>query len=199
MESKMSRTLLIALAAALIPAPLQAAQKSKPNIILILADDLGYETIGANGGISYKTPVLDKLAAGGARFKHCYVQPLCTPTRAQIMTGKYNIRNYTQFGSLDAKQVTFANLLKQLGYITGIAGKGSLGAASARPRPCGFDKYCLWQPPRRPPRYANPGREINGVQKDFKKGEYGPDIVNDYALDFITRHKKGPFFLYYPM
>lgn len=69
------------------------------NIILIMADDLGYETIGANGGESYQTPSLDRLAAAGARFEHCYAQPLCTPSRVQIMTGKYNIRIYTNFGT----------------------------------------------------------------------------------------------------
>src|SRR4051794_11175191 len=93
--AKMSRTFLILTAAVLLPAPLQAAQapkESKPNIILILADDLGYETIGANGGTSYRTPVLDRLAATGARFRHCFVQPLCTPTRVQLMTGLYNVR-----------------------------------------------------------------------------------------------------------
>ncbi len=67
------------------------------------------------------------------------------------------------------------------------------------PKKFGFDEYCLWQHTRRPPRYANPGLEINGVEKDYANGEYGPDLVNDYALDFITRKKDGPFFLYYPM
>ena len=68
----------------------QSAEARKPNLILILADDLGYECIGADGGTSYRTPVLDKLAATGMRFTHCYAQPLCTPTRVQLMTGFYN-------------------------------------------------------------------------------------------------------------
>src|SRR5262245_2666169 len=63
-----------------------ATAAPRANVILIMADDLGYETIGANGGTSYKTPVLDRLAAGGVRFTKCYVQPLCTPTRVQLMT-----------------------------------------------------------------------------------------------------------------
>src|SRR4051812_19909911 len=91
---------------------------SKPNIVLILADDLGYECIGANGGTSYKTPVLDKMAATGMRFEHCNVQPLCTPTRVQLMTGIYNIRNYLTFGHMDPNCVTFANVLKKAGYAT---------------------------------------------------------------------------------
>src|SRR3990172_3014044 len=100
---------------------------ARPSVILIMADDLGYETIGANGGTSYPTPVLDKLAATGARFTHCYVQPLCTPTRVQLMTGVYNVRNYVNFGNMDPQSVTFANLLKRAGYATCIAGKWQLG------------------------------------------------------------------------
>lgn len=173
----------------------------KPNVILIMADDLGYETIGANGGTSYRTPVLDQLAATGARFTHCYVQPLCTPTRAQLMTGQYNVRNYVRFGVLDRRAVTFGNLLKQAGYSTCIAGKWQLGQDVNLPQKFGFDEACLWQHTRTPkrPRYANPGLEINGVEKDYTSGEYGPDLVNDYAIDFVTRKQREPFFLYYPM
>ena len=175
------------------------AAPARPNLIVILADDLGYETIGANGGTSYRTPVLDGLAAKGARFTHCYVQPLCTPTRVQLMTGIYNVRNYIRFGFMDPQAVTFANLLQPAGYATCIAGKWQLGQDGGLPKRFGFDEACLWQHTRRPPRYANPGLEINGVAKDYANGEYGPDLVNDYALDFITRKKAGPFFLYYPM
>ncbi len=173
--------------------------KRPPNLILILADDLGYETIGANGGTSYRTPVLDKLAATGARFTHCYAQPLCTPTRVQLMTGLSNVRNYLNFGNMAPQSVTFAHLLKRAGYATCMAGKWQLGRVVDLPRKFGFDEYCLWQHTRRPPRYANPGLEINGVETNFTNGEYGPDLVNDYALDFIARKKESPFFLYYPM
>src|SRR5438445_9261439 len=93
----------------------RAADAPKPNLVLILADDLGYECLGCNGSTTYKTPHLDKLAATGMRFDHCYVQPLCTPTRAQLMTGLYNIRNYSRFGLLDPDATTFANLLKKGG------------------------------------------------------------------------------------
>lgn len=172
---------------------------SHPNVILIMADDLGYETIGANGGTSYRTPVLDKLAAGGVRFDHCYAQSLCTPTRMQLMTGAYNVRNYVTFGHMDAGLRTFGNLFKSAGYVTGIAGKWQLGHDPDLPKKFGFDEHCLWQHTRRPPRYANPGLEINGVERDFSNGEYGPDIVNEYARDFVTRSKDKPFFLYYPM
>jgi arylsulfatase A len=143
--------------------------------------------------------VLDKLAATGARFTQCYVQPLCTPTRVQLMTGRYNIRNYVNFGTLLRSETTFGRLLKQAGYATGICGKWQLGHEKDAPQHFGFDESCLWQHTRRPPRYANPGLEYDGVEKDFSKGEYGPDLVNAFALDFIERHKGGPFFLYYPM
>jgi arylsulfatase A len=176
-----------------------AAAARQPNIILILADDLGYETLGANGGESYRTPELDKLAATGARFEECYVQPLCTPTRVEIMTGQSNVRNYVRFGVIDPKQTTFAQLLKRAGYATGIAGKWQLGRENDLPQKMGFDESCLWQHTRRPSRYANPGLEYNGEERDFNNGEYGPDLVNDFALDFITRHKGEPFLLYYPM
>jgi arylsulfatase A len=177
------------------------AAAEPPNVILIMADDLGYETIGANGGTSYRTPVLDKLAAVGARFEHCYVQPLCTPTRVQLMTGAYNVRNYITFGQMDPKLTTFGNLFKSAGYATCIVGKWQLGHDDELPRRFGFDEACLWQHTRRPPRYTNPGLEINGIQKDYDQGEYGPSLVNDYARDFIARHKgkEKPFFLYYPM
>jgi arylsulfatase A len=178
---------------------LAADQAARPNIVLIMADDLGYECIGANGGTSYPTPHLDALAAGGMRFEHCYSQPLCTPTRVQLMTGQYNVRNYVKFGLLDPGQTTFAHLLKQAGYATCIVGKWQLAGGLEGPKHFGFDEYCLWQLNRRPPRYANPGLEINGVQKDFANGEYGPDLVNRYALDFIGRNKDKPFFVYYPM
>src|SRR4051812_47579256 len=101
---------LITLAACLLLCASAIAAPKKPNIVLILADDLGYECIGANGGTSYKTPQIDKLAETGVRFEHCYAQPVCTPSRLQLMTGIYNVRNYVEFGFLDRGQTTFAHL-----------------------------------------------------------------------------------------
>ncbi len=170
-----------------------------PNIILIMADDFGYEAVTANGGESYQTPNLDRLAAGGMRFEHCYVQPLCTPTRVQLMTGIYNVRNYINFGTLDPKATTFAHLLKRAGYTTGICGKWQLGQGKDLPQHFGFDDALLWQHTRLQPRYANPGLERNGERLDYKNGEYGPTLINDFALEFVTKHKEKPFFLYYPM
>lgn len=175
------------------------AAAPKPNIILIMADDFGYECVTANGGQSYQTPHLDRLAGAGMRFEQCHVQPLCTPTRVQLMTGRYNVRNYLNFGTLMRSETTFGNLLKQAGYATGICGKWQLGRETDAPQHFGFDESYLWQHTRRPPRFANPGLEHNGVDKEFPEGSYGPKLVNDFALDFVTRHKDRPFFLYYPM
>lgn len=192
---------LAGLAVAVMGLPMcgMAQPPAKPNIIVILIDDMGYECIGANGCTSYKTPVIDSLAASGARFEHCYAQPVCTPTRVQLMTGIYNVRNYTDFAEMDPKCVTFANLLKQAGYATCVAGKWQLGTDVNLPKKFGFDENCLWNHTRSAGRYMNPGLDINGIVKDFTNKEYGPDLVSDYALDFIQRKSNQPFFLYYSM
>ncbi len=196
------------------------AAEQRPNVILIMVDDFGYECVTANGGESYQTPNLDKLAASGVRFENCHAQPLCTPTRVQLMTGRYNVRNYLNFGTLRREETTFGHIMKNAGYATGICGKWQLGHELDSPQHFGFEESCLWQQTRRPPRYTNPGLEYNGVEKDFTKGEYGPTLVNDFALGFIEKHSRAkrdslpeaarragadtpgnekPFFLYYPM
>jgi arylsulfatase A len=115
------------------------------------------------------------------------------------MTGRYNVRNYLNFGTLMRSETTFANLLKNAGYATGICGKWQLGQETDSPQHFGFEESYLWQHTRRPPRYANPGLEHNGVAKEFPEGSYGPTLVNDFALDFVERHHAHPFFLYYPL
>ncbi len=172
---------------------------ARPNIVLIMADDMGYECVGANGSKFYKTPHLDRLASVGMRFEHCYSQPICTPSRVQIMTGRYNARNYVKFGLLHSNEITFGNVMKQAGYATCIVGKWQLKGGFEGPNKFGFDEYCLWQLTRRPCRYPNPGLEINGKTADYTDGQYGPDLVSDYLVDFIKRHKDEPFFAYYPM
>ena len=181
----------------------QAARK--PNIIVIMADDLGYECMGANGGTSYKTPVFDRLSAEGMRFEHCYAQPLCTPSRVKIMTGMSNVRNYVRFGLLDTNQTTFAHLFKKAGYKTCVAGKWQLGRGPQLPQHFGFDRSCLWQHTRGrarekglDTRFESPALEVNGKPKDYP-GKYGPDIVSDFICDFMETHKDGPFLVYYPM
>ena len=177
---------------------LPAFADGRPNVVLILADDFGYECVSANGG-DYRTPHLDALAAGGVRFTHCYSQPLCTPTRVQLMTGLYNQRNYVRFGLLPEGSTTFAMLLRDAGYRTCVAGKWQLEGGLEGPGKFGFDTYCLWQLDRRPPRYANPGLEIDGRRVDFDAGEYGPDLVCDHLCRFIREEKERPFLAYYPM
>lgn len=188
---------LFLLLSSLLPV-VAAGETKRPNIVLIMADDLGFETIGANGGTSYQTPVLDKLASEGVRFEHCYSQPICTPSRVKLMSGFYNVRNYAKFGFLETSQTTFANVVRDAGYTTCIVGKWQLGMDAALPDHFGFDEHSLWQLLRRPSRYPTPGIEINGEQKDFPKG-YGPDVTTEYALDFIDRNRDKPFLLYYPM
>ena len=142
---------IIALVALLLasPAALHAAEPAKPpakpNIVFVLIDDFGYENVTANGGESYKTPVMDRLAATGVRFEQCHVQPLCTPTRVELMTGLSNRRNYANFGFMDPSQKTFGNLLKNAGYATCVAGKWQLGNGWDGPEHFGFDEYALWQ------------------------------------------------------
>ncbi|MCD6354666.1 MAG: sulfatase-like hydrolase/transferase, partial [Prolixibacteraceae bacterium] len=183
----------------------------RPNIVLIMADDMGYECLGCNGSLEYQTPDLDRLAAGGIRFEHCYSQPLCTPSRVKIMTGKCNFRNYEDFGYLNPNQQTFGNLLHGAGYSTCIAGKWQLNGLNRnnpgnqdlyRPHHFGFDEYCLWQlnhPKKDGERYANPLITQNGKDLPRDKNSYGPQIFADYVCDFIDRKAGQPFFVYYPM
>ena len=186
----------------------------RPNIILILADDLGYECLGCYGGKSYKTPRLDALAATGVRFQRTYALPLCTPTRAQLMTGKHNFRNWKAFGVLDPKEKTFGHYMKNVGYRTCIAGKWQFYSYNPpdfepewrgkgmRPEESGFDEYCLWHTEHtedKGSRYADPVIQQNGTYLSDTEGRYGPDIFVEYINDFIARHQDEPFFVYYPM
>lgn len=174
----------------------------KLNVIVILVNDLGAECLGAYGGKSYQTPVFDSLAKMGARFTHCYAQLNCTPTRVQLLSGQSNVRNYVKFGYLDPRVTTFGNLFQRAGYATCIVGKWQLGHdQSDLPRHFGFDEHCLhhYLHTGGKDRYANPGMTFNGRVRQFKDGEYGPDLTNDYALDFVTRNKDKSWLLYYPM
>src|SRR6188768_2578285 len=85
------------------------AQTQKPNIILILADDVGYKSLTCNGGNLYSTPNIDKLAQKGMRFTQCHASPVCSPSRFLLLTGKYNFRNYTGWGKMDIDQKTIGN------------------------------------------------------------------------------------------
>lgn len=199
---------LILLSYSCKPANSEKSKEKQPNVIVIMADDLGYETIGVNGGKSYRTPEIDRMASEGMRFEHCYAQPLCTPSRVQLMTGIYNVRNYIRFGLMDPGQTTFAHLFKKAGYATCIVGKWQLGKDPGSPEKAGFDYHCLWQVSHgridstgRDTRYSKPVLEVNGELITYGENEYGPDKVSDYGINFIEKsHQNGvPFLLYYPM
>lgn len=193
----------------LIPGAAGAADK--PNIVFIVADDLGLECVGAYGGLSYKTPNLDRLAAGGLRFSHCFSNPLCSPSRGQLLTGRYPLHNGIQRVIYDFKnhrefldpqrEVTFARLLKQAGYATAIAGKWQLSFLHQRDtlRDHGFDEYQCWQifhDGEKTSRYADPTLRQNG-QVATRPGRYGPDENLAFLIDFIKRHRDQPFCAYY--
>lgn len=189
------------------------ARTSKPNVVLIMADDLGYECLQCNGGTSYRTPNLDALAASGIRFTHAYAQPLCAPTRLQLMTGQYNVRNYEAFGIMNPNEKTFGHMMKQAGYKTCIAGKWQMYSYNPPdyqpewrgkgmlPKDSGFDEYCLWHAghtEEKGSRYADPVVFQNGELRKLK-GEYGEDVFVSFVSDFMKREKERPFFVYYPM
>lgn len=169
----------------------------RPNIILIMADDLGYETLGCNGGTSYKTPNLDKLAKTGARFTNCYANPLCTPTRVTLMTGRYMYRNYTAFAELPPGEPTFGHMMRDAGYNTALVGKWQLGERP--PTDAGFDEFLVKIGSNRDG-YADPVI-YSSANPEPKKlvGEYGPDVFWEYISDFLDNQQDEQFFLYYPM
>ena len=186
---------------------LPASAERPPNIILILADDIGAEAVGAYGGESFKTPRLDQMASEGLRIEHGHAQPLCTPSRVKLMTGQFNFRNYEHFAYLDANERTFAHLLSEAGYVTGVIGKWQLFdnrfqvIEGALPADAGFQSYVLWQlkVKQRGSRYWSPLIDHNGDVRQYEEGVFGPDVLNTAARDFIQTNRSRPFFLYYPM
>lgn len=182
-----------------------------PHIIFIMADDVGYECFGCYGSRQYKTPHIDRMAAQGLRFSHCYSQPLCTPSRVKVMTGLSNVRNYAAFSVLRNDQKTFGHFLKESGYTTVIAGKWQLlGAAhyaerfrgkGSLPQKMGFDRHCLWQVDQLGGRYWNPLLTMDGAPEQFGRDDYGPDLASEYLMEFMEKNSGGerPMFIYYPM
>jgi arylsulfatase A len=178
----------------------QAAQDARrPNIIVYFADDIGREAFGSYGGTSYRMPNIDRLATEGVRFTRAYSTALCTPTRTAFLTGQYNFRNYDDFGYLDTAQRTIANYLQAAGYATAVTGKWQLGGSFQTPHNFGFDEYLVWQleAPDYWTRYKNPALTRNGEPTRKHPGKYGPDMMSDFVLDFIERHRNQPFFIYY--
>ena len=213
--SRMLSAFGLAITVSLVGA-VQAADR--PNIVLIMADDLGVEGLNCYGGTSYRTPRLDRLATEGKRFTHAYAQPLCTNTRIQLMTGLYNNRNWLYFGCLDPRARTIGHWMQDAGYHTCIAGKWQLqsydppdypGAKLRRgkgmhPKDAGFDEYSLWHTGHtelKGSRYADPVIVENGKTRKDTRGRYGEDIWCQFIESFMRRHAKDdkPFFVYYPM
>jgi arylsulfatase A len=181
----------------------------KTNVILIMADDIGYECYGAYGGTSYKTPVLDRMARQGMRFDHAYSNPVCTPSRVKIMTGLSNVRNYAAFGILRQSERTIGHMMKDAGYRTAIAGKWQLlgtehypeqtRGKGSWPQDAGFQRHCLWQVDKGGPRFWGPVITTDGTTQQFGKNVFGPDIYCQFLLDRMDEYQDEPFFLYYPM
>ena len=188
----------------------------RPNVILIMADDLGVECLQSYGGTTYKTPALDRMAKEGIRFTQAHAQPLCTNTRVQIMTGLYNHRNWLAFGLLDPQAKTFGHYMQEAGYRTCIVGKWQLqsydppsypGAVSRRGKGmrvdrAGFHEYSLWHTGHtevKGSRYADPVINENGKLLKGTKGKYGADIWVKRIRQFMKRNRQRPFFIYYPM
>ncbi|QXD23200.1 sulfatase-like hydrolase/transferase [Opitutia bacterium ISCC 51] len=209
-----SATLILGVACSGPETKESGSNKRKPNIILIMADDMGYETVGAYGGASYDTPVLDRLAANGVRFDHAHAQPLCTPTRVSLMTGKYNWRNWHSFGILPPESKTFGHWMTAAGYKTCISGKWQLQSYNPpdflpeyrglgqKVEDAGFDEYFLWHDAHtedKGDRFPDPTINDNGTYLTDTVGKYGPDLYVDYINGFMERNKNEPFFVYYPM
>ncbi|MHC4369197.1 MAG: sulfatase-like hydrolase/transferase [Planctomycetota bacterium] len=208
------------------------AANGKPlNFIVIMADDLGAKELGCYGNTKHQTPILDRLAQTGMQFRTSYATPICHPTRFEIMTGKYGHNNGVfhfpgrrggpKPGSPEddiARQVTFAQVLKPLGYATAHSGKWQLtGKIPTLINECGFDEYCMWAYKHNLPegvkhtggwegkkggkasRFWHPSIVKNSKYVPTGPDDYGPDMYTDFIIDFVKRNKDKPFFVYYPM
>ena len=192
---------------AIAPSPTAAADR--PNILFILADDVGQEVLGCYGGTTYRTPHLDALARGGMRFRHAYSMPVCHPTRLTLMTGRYPFRlaadagGPIRWGDFPAAEeaATWSNRLRGAGYATAIAGKwqlGLLGDDPGQPRRLGFERSDLfgWH---EGPRYYEPMVYRDGAVRDDTLGHYGPDLYLGGLIEFMRAHRDGPFVAYHSM
>ncbi len=193
--------------------PVRAAGKHT-NVLLIMADDFGAECVQCYGGTSYKTPHLDALARGGMRFTNAFSTPLCSPSRVQIMTGRYPsstgwaymINDFPDGKRyLDPKEPTFGHVLGRAGYATALAGKWQLAHFHERPhhlRQCGFEQSCCWAwryKGKKTRRYWHPAIVQNGKERQDVDDRYGPDVFCEFLIDFMTKNKDRPFLAYYPM
>jgi arylsulfatase A-like enzyme len=185
--------------------------KDRPNIIFILADDLGFAELGCYGNTFNETPHLDKLAGRGTVFTNAYASaPVCSPYRAALMTGQYparvGITDYLRPNDpkhLSTGHITVTEMLKRAGYATGIIGKWHLtgyanhGAEEVPPNQHGFDEVIVSE--NRGiggGSYFHPYHFNKEINKRLPGKEYLVDRCNLEAIEFIERHKDGPFFLY---
>ena len=181
-----------------------SAQTKKPNIIFVLADDLGIDGVSSYGADLYKTPEIDKLAKNGIRYTNAYTAPLCGPSRAMILTGRYAFRtgavNQDQTGEFKPSDETMMpKILKTAGYTTSMIGKW--GQLPLGPAEFGFDDYLRFFGSGV---YTNTNEKkekyvLNGKDLVLKENEYMPDLMHDHMVDFLSNHKKDPFYLYYSL
>jgi len=176
-------------------------KKEYPNILLIITDDQGWGDLGINGNQFVKTPVLDQLSGNSVNFKHFYVSPVCAPTRASLLTGRYHLRTGTTWVThrkevMRSEEVTLAEILKSAGYTTGIFGKWHNGAQFPHnPQAQGFDEFfgfCAghWN------NYFNTTLEHN--DRMVPTQGYITDVLTNKAIEFIGKNKDQPFFCYLP-
>ncbi|NND35185.1 MAG: sulfatase-like hydrolase/transferase, partial [Saprospiraceae bacterium] len=193
--------------------PVSAQSDTAPNIILIMADDLGYAGIGCYGNQTISTPHLDKLAASGLLFTDFHSNgAVCTPTRAALLTGRYQQRaglegviyakGPTRSTGLDPSEITIAQLLKSSGYATGIFGKWHLGYEKKfNPTYYGFDEFYGYVSGNIDfhTHYDGAGIYDWWHNKDtIRERGYVTDLITKYSVEFIQDHRDRPFFLYIP-
>ena len=178
--------------------------EKKPNIIFILADDYGVGEVGCYGADNYRTPNIDKLARGGVRFTHAYTPSLCGPSRATILTGRYLFRtgatNQDSTGRMKPSVETMMpNILKPAGYVTTAIGKW--GQLPLDPSDFGFDYYLkftgsgiYWNSQEKGKTYL-----VNGEERVLHDKEYMPELMHQHVVEFITKHRDQPFYLYYSL
>jgi len=183
---------------------LPGQKTKKPNIIFILADDLGIGNISCYGSDQFKTPNIDKLASTGMRFTHGYTAPLCGPSRALILTGRQPFRtgttNQDRVGKLEpSKEICLPSVLKTAGYTSLMVGKWS--QFPLQPSDFGFDQYMRFQASGKywNTQPANKSYTKNGEIVPLLDGEYLPDLMHNQVVDFISKNKNKPFFAYYSM
>ena len=199
----MKQNIIIIVALLISPfAMLQAADK--PNVIFILADDLGIGNVSCYGSDKYKTNNIDKLASGGTRYTQAFTAALCGPSRALIMTGRYAFRNGSTNQDACMKmpiaELRLAQTFKSAGYATAAIGKW--GQLPGEPNEAGFDDYLRFNGSGF---YWNKNKSKGGAYrangKELKLGEkeYMPDLMHSQAVSFIKKNQAKPFFLYYSM